>query len=157
MKAYVDSAVPVGRSKDAIDNLLTKHGVDAIRWTALPDRAVLEFKSPEGSFAMTARYDLGDAKLPDQRERQVLRALHWYVKAKLEAVDFAPFRALTDMPMAMTAHLVYTAIDPSGPATTSSRVIGDIIRGAIGFEGLLMTISLVFLLMDVSSCSGVSL
>ncbi len=59
--------------------------------------------------------------------------------AELEAVDFVPFRALVDMPMAMTGHLVYTAIEPTGPATTSPRVIGDIIRGAIGFEGLLMS------------------
>ena len=59
--------------------------------------------------------------------------------AELEALDFAPFRALADMPMAMTAHLVYTAIDPTAPATTSPRVIGDIIRGAIGFQGLLMS------------------
>ncbi len=59
--------------------------------------------------------------------------------AELEAVDFVPFRALADMPMAMTAHLVYTAIDPTRPATTSSRVIGDVIRGAIGFQGLLMS------------------
>jgi beta-N-acetylhexosaminidase len=59
--------------------------------------------------------------------------------AELEAVDFAPFRALADMPMAMTAHVVYTALDPIGPATTSPRVIGEIIRGAIGFAGLLMS------------------
>jgi beta-N-acetylhexosaminidase len=59
--------------------------------------------------------------------------------AELEAVDFAPFRALADMPMAMTAHVVYTAIDRTRPATTSPRVIGDVIRGAIGFQGLLMS------------------
>jgi beta-N-acetylhexosaminidase len=59
--------------------------------------------------------------------------------AELEAVDFAPFRVLADMPMAMTAHVVYTALDPIGPATTSPRVIGEIIRGAIGFAGLLMS------------------
>jgi beta-N-acetylhexosaminidase len=59
--------------------------------------------------------------------------------AELEAVDFVPFRALADMPMAMTAHVVYTAIDRTRPATTSPRVIADIIRGAIGFQGLLMS------------------
>jgi beta-N-acetylhexosaminidase len=59
--------------------------------------------------------------------------------AELEAVDFVPFRALADLPMAMTAHVVYTAIDRTRPATTSPRVIGDIIRGAIGFQGLLMS------------------
>ena len=59
--------------------------------------------------------------------------------AELDATDFAPFRVLSDMPMAMTAHVVYTAIDAAGPATTSARVIGEIVRGAIGFQGLLMS------------------
>jgi beta-N-acetylhexosaminidase len=53
--------------------------------------------------------------------------------------DFVPFRALNDMPMAMTGHLVFTAIDPSGPATTSKKVVDEIIRGYIGFDGLLMS------------------
>ena len=57
----------------------------------------------------------------------------------LEARDFTPFRALADLPMAMSAHVVYAAIDPRRPATTSPVVIGDVIRGRIGFDGLLMT------------------
>lgn len=57
----------------------------------------------------------------------------------LEETDFAPFRALTDMPLAMTAHIVYEAIDANLPATSSPAVIGQVIRGAIGFDGLLMT------------------
>lgn len=60
-------------------------------------------------------------------------------RAELEAVDFPPFRANADLPMAMSAHVVYTAIDPAAPATLSKTVIGDIIRGQIGFDGLLMT------------------
>jgi len=59
--------------------------------------------------------------------------------ADLERVDFAPFRALAHLPMAMTAHVVYTALDPTGPATTSRRVVQEIIRQAIGFDGLLMS------------------
>ncbi|MEZ5811319.1 MAG: beta-N-acetylhexosaminidase [Rhizobiaceae bacterium] len=58
---------------------------------------------------------------------------------ELRAVDFPPFKALNDLPMAMTAHIVFTAIDPGNPATTSPRVISDIIRGEIGFDGLLMS------------------
>jgi len=53
--------------------------------------------------------------------------------------DFAPFRALADLPVAMTAHVVYAAIDGSHPATTSAIVIKDVIRGHIGFDGLLMS------------------
>jgi beta-N-acetylhexosaminidase len=46
---------------------------------------------------------------------------------------------LTDMPLAMTAHVVYTALDPERPATTSPIVISDIIRSHIGYEGLVMS------------------
>ena len=64
------------------------------------------------------------------------------VKAKLAELDerdFAPFRVLSDMPMAMTAHVVYTAIDRRRPATTSKKAIKQIIRGSLGFDGLLMS------------------
>jgi len=59
--------------------------------------------------------------------------------AELRRHDFAPFKALNDLPMAMTAHVVYTAIDPVAPATTSPKMIRDIVRGEIGFEGLLIS------------------
>jgi beta-N-acetylhexosaminidase len=55
------------------------------------------------------------------------------------ARDFAPFRALRDAPFGMTAHIVYTALDPERPATLSPIVIEDVIRGEIGFEGILMS------------------
>lgn len=58
---------------------------------------------------------------------------------ELAASDFAPFRALSGEAMAMSAHVVFSAIDPDNPATTSARVIGEIIRGEIGFDGLLMS------------------
>lgn len=60
-------------------------------------------------------------------------------RATLDATDFAPFKALADCPAAMTAHVVYSAIDPSLPASTSVTVHRDIIRGHIGFDGLLMS------------------
>jgi beta-N-acetylhexosaminidase len=60
-------------------------------------------------------------------------------RAELEAVDFPPFAANADLPMAMSAHVVYTAIDPAAPGTQSKTVVDDIIRGLIGFDGLLMT------------------
>jgi beta-N-acetylhexosaminidase len=59
--------------------------------------------------------------------------------ASLDARDFRPFRALADLPIAMSAHVVYTALDPDHPATTSATVVRDVIRGRIGFDGLLMT------------------
>jgi beta-N-acetylhexosaminidase len=60
-------------------------------------------------------------------------------RAELEAVDFPPFAAMADAPMAMTAHVVYTAIDKTAPATLSRKVISSVIRKQIGFRGLLMT------------------
>ncbi|TIW52348.1 MAG: glycoside hydrolase family 3 protein, partial [Mesorhizobium sp.] len=59
--------------------------------------------------------------------------------SELRSHDFAPFKALNDLPMAMTAHVVYSAVDPENPATTSAKVVNDIIRGEIGFDGLLMS------------------
>ncbi|WP_294196420.1 beta-N-acetylhexosaminidase [uncultured Sphingomonas sp.] len=58
--------------------------------------------------------------------------------AELEA-DLAPFRALAHAPMGMTSHIVYQAWDAARPATLSPVVIEEIIRGRIGFDGLLMT------------------
>jgi beta-N-acetylhexosaminidase len=60
-------------------------------------------------------------------------------RAELERLDFQPFRALNDLPLGMTAHVVYSDIDPDAPATWSRKVIQDVIRGYIGFDGLLMT------------------
>lgn len=60
-------------------------------------------------------------------------------RAVLEATDFPPFRASADLPLAMTAHVVYTAIDADRPATTSKTVIDEVIRGFIGFDGCLMS------------------
>jgi beta-N-acetylhexosaminidase len=60
-------------------------------------------------------------------------------RAELERTDFAAFRPLADLPMAMTAHVVFSAIDPAQPATTSATMIAQVIRDGIGFQGLLMS------------------
>jgi beta-N-acetylhexosaminidase len=60
-------------------------------------------------------------------------------KAELERTDFAAFQPLADLPMAMTAHVVFSALDPAQPATTSATIIEQVIRGVIGFQGLLMS------------------
>jgi beta-N-acetylhexosaminidase len=59
--------------------------------------------------------------------------------AELQQHDFAPFRALADMPWAMTAHIVFAAFDGDAPATMSPRVIGEVIRRDIGFGGVLVS------------------
>lgn len=76
----------------------------------------------------------GRAKSDSHEELPVVSAS----LATLEA-DFVPFRALNDAPMAMTAHITYEAIDPGAPATQSVKLISEIIRGSIGFQGLLMS------------------
>ncbi len=57
----------------------------------------------------------------------------------LSSTDFAPFAALSDAPLAMTAHVIYSSIDGANPATTSQTVISEIIRDEIGFSGALMS------------------
>lgn len=58
---------------------------------------------------------------------------------ELREHDFEPFVALRHLPAAMTAHLLFTHLDPLRPATLSPTIVGDIIRGEIGFDGLLLT------------------
>jgi beta-N-acetylhexosaminidase len=60
-------------------------------------------------------------------------------RAVLDATDFAAFRLLAGLPMAMTAHVVFTALDPIEPATVSQTIVQDVIRDSIGFKGLLMS------------------
>jgi beta-N-acetylhexosaminidase len=60
-------------------------------------------------------------------------------RATLEATDFAAFRPLAGLPLGMTAHVVFSAIDPVAPATLSAAIVGGVIRDSIGFRGLLMS------------------
>jgi beta-N-acetylhexosaminidase len=60
-------------------------------------------------------------------------------RIELERTDFAAFQPLADLPMAMTAHVVFSALDAAHPATTSATIIEQVIRGVIGFQGLLMS------------------
>jgi beta-N-acetylhexosaminidase len=75
----------------------------------------------------------GRAALDSHHELPVVRA----GRAEL-AADFAPFRALAGLPMAMTGHVVFTAVDPDAPATQSAAVV-RLMREEIGFGGLLLT------------------
>jgi beta-N-acetylhexosaminidase len=60
-------------------------------------------------------------------------------RATLDLTDFAAFRPLAALPLGMTAHVVFTAIDPVAPATTSATIVQDVIRDSIGFRGLLLS------------------
>ena len=76
----------------------------------------------------------GRARVDSHHELPVVDAAHSELKR-----DFAPFVALKDLPMAMTGHLLYTAIDPRRPATMSPIVVEEVMRGEIGFDGLIMS------------------
>jgi beta-N-acetylhexosaminidase len=60
-------------------------------------------------------------------------------RSELERTDFAAFRELAGLPMAMTAHVVFSTLDSAHPATTSATIIEQVIRVGIGFQGLLMS------------------
>src|SRR5215468_760945 len=60
-------------------------------------------------------------------------------RTTLDATDFAAFRPLAGLPLGMTAHVVFTAVDPVAPATTSANIVKRVIRDSIGFTGLLMS------------------
>jgi beta-N-acetylhexosaminidase len=77
----------------------------------------------------------GRARADSHHELPVVEAS----AAELEARDFRPFIADADMPAGMTAHVVYSAIDPGAPGTLSRTIIQEVIRGRIGFDGLLLT------------------
>jgi beta-N-acetylhexosaminidase len=65
-------------------------------------------------------------------------------RAELEALEFLPFAALKDeAPAMMTAHIVYPQLDPDHPATLSRKVLGDLLRGEWGYDGVVITDSLV--------------
>lgn len=58
---------------------------------------------------------------------------------QLRSADFAPFQALNQLPMAMTAHVIYAALDANEPATTSRSILRDIVRGEMAYDGLIMS------------------
>lgn len=77
----------------------------------------------------------GRAHVDSHKELPVVHA----DRIDLERQDFAPFRDLADLPLGMVAHVVYTEVDPQQPASTSNTVISEVVRGWIGFRGLLFS------------------
>jgi beta-N-acetylhexosaminidase len=77
----------------------------------------------------------GRARADSHRELPVVDA----AAEDLRRIDFAPFRRLFDAPWAMTAHILYTALDAKRPASASPDIIADVVRGDIGFDGFLVS------------------
>ncbi len=76
----------------------------------------------------------GRARVDSHHELPLVEATREELKR-----DFVPFAALRDLPMAMSAHVVFSALDPERPATTSRIVVEEIMRGEIGYDGLIMS------------------
>ena len=109
-------------------------GADPMQVAAL-GRAVLDGMASAGVVGVVKHMPgHGRALVDSHKELPVVTAS----VEELE-IDLEPFERLRAAPMGMTAHVVYTAWDPDFPASLSPTVIGDIIRGRIGFEGWLMS------------------
>lgn len=91
----------------------------------------------EGGVLPVVKHIPGHGRAPvDSHER--LPVVH-ASRAELERTDFAAFRPLADLPLGMTAHVVYADLDAERPATTSPVVMEEVVRGFIGFSGLVMS------------------
>lgn len=125
--------VPVPGAHDVIGDRAFGHGPDMV---AELGRCVIDGLLDEGVLPVIKHIPgHGRSMVDSHLDLPVVEA----TRDELEAQDFPPFRALADAPWAMTAHVVYKAIDAARPATTSPRVIDEIIRGIIGFQGVLIS------------------
>jgi beta-N-acetylhexosaminidase len=123
--------VPVPGAHDVIGD--RAYGQEPLRVAALGDMTLRGLR--EGGVVGIVKHIPGHGRAAADSHLELP-----VVTAPREAleIDLAPFRKLRDAPMAMTAHVKYTALDPDRCASLSPRVIGDVIRGDIGFDGLLM-------------------
>jgi beta-N-acetylhexosaminidase len=125
--------LPIPGADDIIGD--RAHGADAEQAARL-GRAVCDGMLAGGVLPVVKHVPgHGRAEVDSHLECPVVTA----TREQLETTDFRPFRALADMPCAMTAHVVYRAIDPDRVATLSSEVIHQVIRRWIGFDGLLFS------------------
>lgn len=109
-------------------------GSDPMQVAAL-GRAVLDGMASVGVVGIVKHMPgHGRALVDSHKELPVVSA-----SAEQLETDLEPFERLAAAPMGMTAHVVYTAWDPDHPASMSGKVIGDIVRSRIGFDGFLMS------------------
>ncbi len=124
--------VPVAGSHDVIGDRAYAHDPDEV---ARLGRAAAEGLMAGGVLPVVKHMPgHGRARADSHHNLPVVEAS----LEELRAQDFRPFRHLADMPMAMTAHVVFTALDER-PATVSRKVVQEIMRGELGFDGLIMT------------------
>ncbi|AMJ60228.1 beta-N-acetylhexosaminidase [Bosea sp. PAMC 26642] len=125
--------VPVAGSHDVIGDRAYAHDPDMV---ARLGRAAAEGLLAGGVLPVIKHMPgHGRAKADSHHNLPIVEA----TLDELRAHDFRPFRHLADMPMAMTAHVVFAALDPEKPATISRKIVTEIMRGELGFDGLIMT------------------
>lgn len=132
-KAYEDTNVPKARSQEQIEKMLRKFGVQAVRFTSFPSYATLEFVRKEKDGRLSpyrivvkpkvqsyARYP--DKEL-DRAERQVWRVAYWWLKSKIEAIDFG----LVEFQEDFLPYLMVT--NSQGRSDTAGRMITERLGG----------------------------
>ena len=125
--------VPIPGSHDVIGDRAFGHDPDLVVWLA---RAAMDGLLDQGVQPIIKHIPgHGRAMVDSHLSLPVVDA----ALDDLRRTDFAAFKGLADAAWAMTAHVVYTSIDAQAPATTSPKVIRDIIRGEIGFDGVLVS------------------
>jgi beta-N-acetylhexosaminidase len=125
--------VPVSGGHDVIGN--RAYSTDPVAVSRLGQQAVDGLMAGGVLPVLKHMPGHGRAFVDSHKELPVVEAS----REDLSSSDFVPFMALLSVPMAMTAHIVFAGIDRDGPATTSRRMIEEVIRQQIGFEGLLMS------------------
>lgn len=125
--------VPIEGASNVIGN--RAYGFDPVTVTEMGKAASAGLKAGGMLSCMKHMPGHGRGMADSHHELPVVRAS----RAELEAHDFVPFRAMRDEPCGMSCHVVFSAYDAENPATTSSIVIEEVIRGHIGFDGLLIS------------------
>lgn len=120
-KAYRQTQVSPYKSQEYIERLLRKHGVDGVRWTSLTGEASLEFRLPRGDSSIG--FHVGIEYIHESSRAQYMRALYWYIKAKLEAIEFG----LVDFEKEFLPFLI---IGPN--RTVGDEVVERLAQGTIG-------------------------
>ncbi len=127
LRSYANTQVSVGKSRESIDKLLEKIGAVGFRWSSEINKnretleALLEFDGKKLGFRLTVDYE-------DERERrQMMRALYWYLKAKVEAIEFG----LVDLEREFLPYLL----------TSSGQTVAEMLAGDSQFEMLQLPVS----------------
>ena len=120
LRSYADTRVPSSRSREQIETLLKRVGVDAFRWTTTSGGEAIEFIWPHEGESLGFRLVIHTEE--DRQRARMLRVLFWYLKTKIEAIE----AGLVDMEQEFLPHMLM----PGG------QTVYEATREAGGFERL---------------------